>query len=677
MKTIAVETGGTFTDFIMVDGSRIATLKVLSTPSDPAVAVFKGLDEMGINLEEVHTLLHGSTVATNSVLERKGASVVFITTEGFRDILGFQRELKDHNYDIYYQKPQPLVSRDCVLEISERIGPDGQVWLPLDLEEATKQIFEFFSGKSIDAVAICFLHSYINNTHEHKVKEIIADQYPKIHTVASSDILPEFREYERASTATINAFVVPTVNRYISNIENELAKRGFDGNFHIMQSSGGILPSFLARVHGVRTIMSGPAAGVIGATQIATRTGVDNIITLDMGGTSTDVCLVTRGKAEITTEGNIDRLPIRVPMIDIVTVGAGGGSIAWLDPGELLRVGPQSAGADPGPACYGKGGQKPTVTDAYVVKGLVRPDNFLGGKMKLHNDSAVKVIESLGELLGLSRLEAADAVYRIATANMVFAMRLVSVERGYDPRDYTLVTFGGAGGLHAAYLADELGTAGALIPPAPGLLSAYGLLVAKFQRDYVQTDISAASQTTVEHVIGVFEKLEARAAEELTVYQLDGDSLSREWSVDMRYKGQAYELNVPADRGILASNGLKEIVELFHTYHKRRYGHSSLDKEVELVNYRLMIRGGKGDSDLQLPVSGVVQPVRMEGTVYLDGQHMTCSFYKRETLPAGFELEGPVVIEEDTATTLVPPGWTGTIDGYGNIWLRKGDASEH
>jgi N-methylhydantoinase A len=677
MKTIGVEIGGTFTDFIMVDGGSITTLKVPSTPGDPALAVFTGLDELGVDLKDIDSLRHGSTVATNRVLERKGASVAFVTTEGFRDILEFQRELRDRNYDIYYQKPTPLVRRDNVLQVPERVGPQGQDWRPLDIEDVTKRIDTFFSDRNVDAAAICLLHSYVNPSHEQSVKQIIRERYPKIHVVTSSEILPEFREYERASTTVISAFVGPIVDRYISSMEQGLAERRFDGDFYIMQSNGGSLPSALARRHGARTIMSGPAAGVIGATRVATQAGIENIITVDMGGTSTDVCLTSRGRPAITTEASIGGLPIRLPMIDIATVGAGGGSIAWMDPGKMLRVGPQSAGADPGPACYGKGGQEPTVTDAYVVKGLVRPGTFLGGKMKLHADRATQVIDPLAKCLGLNRLEMADAIYRIATANMAFAMRLVSVERGHDPRDYTLVAFGGAGGLHATSLADELGTGVVLIPPTPGLLSAYGLLVAKFQRDYVQTDIGPASERASGRVVEILAALERRAGEELASHPLDIEALSREWSIDMRYKGQAYELNVPVDKEVLESNGLGDALAVFHSSHKRRYGHASPDKEVELVNYRLAVFASGADSDVQMPVLTTGEPVRTRGSIHLDGEQMVCDFYNRATLPIGFELEGPAVVEEETATTLVSPGWTGVVDEFGNIRLQRGGLHAH
>lgn len=670
MRKIAVEIGGTFTDFIVAENGHLHTLKVPSTPPNPALAVLSGLEQLGFALADVGVVLHGSTVATNAVIERKGSRCAMITTEGFRDILEFQRELKSHNYDIFYAKPTPLVSRDMILEARERLGADGRVIQPLDADAFLAELRRFAAGRGVDSFAVCLLHAYSNPEHERAVNALVAQVLPGVPCFASSEILREFREYERASTTVINAFVAPTLDRYISTIEGGLAERAFAGDFHIMQSNGGIIPAAAARVQGVRTIMSGPAAGVRGAVRVAARAKISNIITLDMGGTSTDVCLVNAGHPEVTTEGTIDGLPIRTPMLDIVSVGAGGGSIAWTDQGGMLRVGPQSAGADPGPACYGKSGTEMTVTDAYVLSGLVRPHRFLGGRFGLERAAAEAAAARRAADLGMSTVGLSDAVYRIATSNMAYAMRLVSIERGYDPRDYVLVAFGGAGPLHAAFLAKELGTRGALIPPMPGLLSAYGLLVADFQRDYVQTQIARLERLSPDAFWAQLETLEALATEELCAYRIATAQLINTWSVDMRYAGQAYELNIPFLPDDVRTHGLLHLAALFHDTHKRRYGHAFPSRPVIVVNYRLTVRLPM--PDLPLPAASTTgRPVFDETPVVLSGHEMLCRFVERAALPGGATIHGPVVIEEPTSATLVPPGWAATVDENANIHLQE------
>ncbi|UCH26215.1 MAG: hydantoinase/oxoprolinase family protein, partial [Trueperaceae bacterium] len=474
-KIFSVEVGGTFTDWIVVENGRVvATGKVPSTPAAPATGVMRAAAEALDNLDSVTALIHGSTVATNAVLERNGAVTAVLTTQGFRDVLQIQRQSKTRLFDLFYRQPEPLVPRDRIIEVLERIGPRGEVWHQLELAGLGDRIRELILKSGLESVAICLLHSYANAEHERKLAHFLEDRFPDLQLTLSSELIPRFREYERVSTCTIDAYLKPRVARYIADLETSLQRTRFAGKLSIVQANGGIIPATEAREHAAKMILSGPAAGVIGATAAARASGFDNLLTFDMGGTSTDVCLITAGQAEMTNEYKIGGLPLGLPMLDIVTVGAGGGSIATVDSGGALRVGPESAGADPGPACYGKGGHYFTVTDANAILGLLEPTTFYGGRMPLSIEAATSALETISDPLGMTGEQVAEGVIRLANATMAQAMRLVSIERGYDPRDYTIVAYGGAGPLHAAALAKELSIRRVLVPFDPGLMSAYG-----------------------------------------------------------------------------------------------------------------------------------------------------------------------------------------------------------
>jgi N-methylhydantoinase A len=671
MITVAVEIGGTFTDLIMTqDGEIVRTAKVLSTPGHPEKGALNALDQLDLPLEVIETLVHGSTVATNAVLERKGARTILLVSEGYRDVLEIQREERSDVYDLHFQKPQPLVSRELVLPVRERVGVDGEIVIPLDDLYLTKTIENENLGH-VEAVAICLLHAYKYTAHEERVRDLVAQILSVENITLSSRILPEFREYERASTTVLNAYVAPIMKRYIENMYVGLKSRGFKGNFRIVQSNGGVLPARHISDQSVNTLLSGPAAGVIGATRSAENAGIRNTISFDMGGTSTDVCLVTDAKPHITTESKLDGLPIRVPMIDIVTTGAGGGSIARVEAGRLLRVGPQSAGADPGPACYGKGGQEATVTDANVLLGLIRPKIFFGGKMTLSVDKSEAAVKPLARILGLSVPEAAESIVKVADVTMAQAIRLVSVERGHDPRDYALLAFGGAGPLHAVAMAEELDIQKVLIPVNPGLLSAFGLLVADFKRNYVRTLVQPGRDLTREQMNWQFTALEKQAIKDLTEYQIPIENRRLRYSVDMRYLGQAFELNVPLELDLL-DKGVERVTTAFHKVHEVRYGHSSEKDEVELVNYRLDVAVAQQDIHVHTSISAAGGPKADTDRIFIGGQWQECLFYSRSSLPSGFQLIGPSVVEEDSSTTLIPPGWQAQIDVAGNIYIRKG-----
>ena len=485
---VGVEVGGTFTDLVAFEKDGVRITKVPSSPLEPHRGAIAALDESGLALAAAEDLVHGSTVATNAVLERKGAKVAFFATEGFRDLLTLQRQSRRSIYDIHYRKPEPVVPRCDTFEIPERIGPRGEVVTALDEAAARHRIAQALQGGGYESVAICFLNSYANPAHERRVATMVAERFPAVGITCSSDVTREFREYERASTTTLAAYVQPVIDRYLGEFERALDERGFAGRFSLMQSNGGRLPASGMAGNAITSLYSGPAAGVMGAIRQAGRSGYRDLITFDMGGTSTDVCLVQGGTPVLTSDAEIDGLPIRIPVLDIVTVGAGGGSIVWRDDGGMLRVGPRSAGAEPGPACYRRGGAEPTITDAHLVRSTVLADTFLGGRMDVDPELARDAFAALARQFGRSVEEIADDAVRVAEHNIVRAIQLVSTERGRDPRDYVLMPFGGAGPLHAARVADVLGIATIVIPPAAGVLSAFGLVAPDFVRYESRTD---------------------------------------------------------------------------------------------------------------------------------------------------------------------------------------------
>ena len=659
-----VEIGGTFTDLIWLrpDGA-LGFAKVPSTPDAPERAALAALERAGIDPVTLPELVHGSTVATNAVLTRRGARTAFMTAQGFRDILEIQRHDRWGNiYDVFYRKPQPLVPRDLSFEVAERLDADGAVVAELD-EASVRAALDAALAAGVESVAVALLHAWKNPAHEQRLSEIAGEHVPELPLTLSSEVLPEFREYERASTVVMSAYVRPVMERYLGGLRRSLHERGFSGSLSVMQSSGGVLPAEAAGRQAIRTLLSGPAAGVIGAATIARAAGLGDVITIDMGGTSTDVALLRDGRPLMTRESKIDRLPLGVPMIDITTVGAGGGSIARVDSGGLLDVGPGSAGADPGPACYGRGGSEPTVTDASVVLGLLRPEHFLGGEMRLEPELARDAVASLG--LSASVEDAAAQIVRVVDANMTQAIRLVSTERGIDPAGYTLVPYGGAGPLHACRLAEALGMRRVLVPPFPGLTSAYGLLVAELVVDVAQTDIvSDPDRAAIEAQFGVLEeRLQAAIREQ----KLPADDWSVEASIDMRYRGQAYELVVPVERPVSDSSA---ITARFHALHGLRYGVSRPNDAVQAVTWRL--RASHPVPNLPLPgppADG--QPIVEQTEVTLVTGPATVPFYNRPTLPLAFTARGPCVIEEPTATTFVPDGWAFEVDERGCLLVTR------
>lgn len=667
---VGIEVGGTFTDLVAADGDRITIAKVPSTPASPDIGAFAALGAGDVDPARVVDLAHGSTVATNAILERKGARVAFVTTAGFRDIMFLQRHDRRNIYDLRYRKPAPpLARRDC-FEVTERVLASGEIVTPLDEADIARSLIPALATGGYDAVAICLLSAYAAPAHELRVAAMIRDALPGLRVACSHAVAREFREFERASTTVLSAYVQPVIDRYLDRFEATLSAAGFTGRFSVMQSNGGRLPAAAMRSNAITALFSGPAAGVVGAIRQAARSGRGNLVTFDMGGTSTDVSLVTNGEPGIAAETEIDGLPIRTPVLDIVSVGAGGGSLVWIDDGGMLRVGPRSAGATPGPACYGKGGVEPTVTDAHVVRGTIRPDAFLGGTMKLDADRAHAAFADIARRLGTDIQGAAAAAIRLAVANIVRAIQLVSTERGRDPRDYALLPFGGAGPLLAAEIAEELNIREILVPPNPGVISALGLVAADYVRVTGITRRAPLDAGAPAILRADFDRFRDESRAEFTRLGLTGE-VGFTLNVDMRFVGQAFEVPVELDPATLSTLGTADLAERFDAAHRRMYMHGGEPgRAIEIVGLRCGIRRAQpaleAFRERPAPLIGAgMTPVRV-GPVTVRTRLVAAS-----DLVAGQAVSGPAMIEGYSSTTWVPPTWTAIPDHTGNILMRR------
>lgn len=650
---VAVDTGGTFTDLVLLEEGTVTTLKIPSTPDDPAQAVLDGIRE--ILGEGLHFfLLHGSTVATNALLERRGARVVLITNEGFEDVIEIGRQNRPQLYALVGHRPPPLVRRADRLGIRGRLGPTGEELAPLD-EDALTALHAAIKARDAESVAICLLHSYANPDHERAVADAVRGTGVPISV--SCDLVPEFREYERTSTTVMNAYVAPMMSHYLGRLAEEAGA----ARVSIMGSNGGTLPIQRAREEPIHTILSGPAGGVVGALTWARRAGHDSIVTFDMGGTSTDVSLCP-GRPLRTREFTIAGLPAAIPVIDIHTVGAGGGSIARIDAGGALRVGPQSAGAQPGPICYDNGGTEVTVTDAHVWLGRLPPDGFLGGKRSLDRDAIADPLRSIANGLGASLDHAAEGVLAVADTAMERALRVISVERGYDPIDFAIVAFGGAGGLHVAELTDRLGGIRAIVPPDPGLLSAYGMLASPITQEVSRTVLVGTDTEDFEdRIAGVMSDLESSAREGMLAEGANPDELIAERWIDARYRGQSFELGVPA----------RDWVSGFHEAHLERYGYQRPQTTVEAVTLRVVVMAPAAELDVPTLADAEGPPQMRRTEVVFGGQRLEADRVWRRDLGAGHDLMGPLVIQEYSGTTWVPPGWGVAVDRWGCLHLSR------
>jgi N-methylhydantoinase A len=666
---VGIEVGGTFTDLVAIDGDRIEVVKVPSTPASPDVGAFNALSAAAIDLPRVSDLVHGSTIATNAILERKGAKVAFVTTSGFRDILFIQRHDRHNIYDLKYAKPAPpLRRRDC-FEVEERIDYAGRVIVPLNEASVTDVLIPQLADGGYAAVAICFLSAYAAPAHEARVKTLIETALPGVRVACSHEVAREFREFERAITTVLSAYVQPVIDGYLTRFERTLANAKFGGGFSVMQSNGGRLPATAMRRNSITALFSGPAAGVVGAVRQAERSGRRNLITFDMGGTSTDVCLVVNGVPSIAPETEVDGLPVRTPVLDIVSVGAGGGSLVWIDDGGMLRVGPRSAGALPGPACYGRGGVEPTVTDAHVVRGTIRADAFLGGTMQLDVDAAHRAFERVAAQLRLSVRQAAAAAIRLAVANIVRAVQVVSTERGRDPRDYALVPFGGAGPLLAAEVAEELGVMEILVPPNPGVISAFGLLAADYVRIASITRRCRLDTEAPAIFREEFARFKAEAEREFAGLGLYG-GLSFDLTAEMRFVGQAFEIPVEIDPGRLADLNEADLAAEFSTAHRRIYFHGGEPgRKIEIVGLRFGVRRGLETlPEFREHPAKLKQPDTFE--VWTPSGAVRTRLVAAAGLAPNDGVHGPAMIEGYTSTIWVPPNWRAERDDPGNILMR-------
>jgi len=650
---VGVDTGGTFTDFVVIRGGVIEVFKEFSTPARPEEAILRGMARIdgAAELE----VIHGSTVATNALLERKGARTALLTTAGFEDVLVIGRQTRRELYNIYVTRPAPIVPDELRLGVQERVLYDGTVEKAIDLNQVNGLVDQL-RRVHVEAVAVCLLFSFANPSHENAIA--VALRPLGIPVSLSSRIIPEYREYERTSTTVINAYLAPKMSEYLNRLNDQIKSK----SLRVMQSNGGAVAAHSASEFPVRTIVSGPAGGVVGAFHVASNSGYPNIITFDMGGTSTDVALC-RGEIQITHEGEIDGLPVAIPMIDIHTVGAGGGSIAELDLGGALRVGPQSAGADPGPICYGRG-ERLTVTDANVILGRLPARFFLGGTVPLATERIEPIVSSMPWTRGWKSIHVlAQGVIDVVNNHMEQAVRLTSVERGHDPADFALFCFGGAGGLHAADLARALGIPSVIVPRFPGALSALGLLLADARKDYSRSLLMPA-ESPHHHIREVLDELHRIGNREMKAEGFAVKAVHHMDAVDMRYRGQSYELSIPMNR---------RFVEEFHKAHERRYGYSTPDKPVEIVNVRTSFFG-RSDKPTIRPaprVRGAAKPIEV-AMVWMNGRRMKMPIYDRDSLRHGHVVRGPAVIGEYSSTTLVPPDFVCRVDAHLNLVMRSG-----
>jgi N-methylhydantoinase A len=675
---IGVDVGGTFTDVCLVEEQtgKVKVAKVPSTPQDSSTGILNGvsliLEQARATVDQVTYLAHGTTVATNTLIQHSGAKVGLITTRGFRDLLELARQVRPDLYDLQVDKPEPLVRRDLRLEVDERVYADGRVERALAPDEV-KRVVRALKHRGVEAIAVCFLYSYLFPQHERMVGESLRQEFPEAYVSLSHEVLPEFREYERLSTTVVNAYLGPVVSNYLASLQTRIENMGIKVSPYITQSNGGIVSLDVARRNTVRTALSGPSTGAIGGAYVGQLAGFPNVITFDMGGTSTDVCLVEGGIPKVTTQREIGGYTIKTPMIDVHTVGAGGGSIAWIDPGGLLKVGPHSAGAEPGPACYGCGGQEATVTDANVVLQTLNPHYLLGGEMEIDAGLARAAIGRLAARLGMGEIEVARGIISVVVANMARAIRVISVQRGYDVRDFTLVAFGGAGPLHTCWVARELGIPRVLVPEIPGILCAFGLLVTDIKSDYTKTEIMATEGADIGAVNGIFQELESRGAEWLLKEGIAESNWLFRRSIDMRYVGQNYELTVPVTGGDRRNIDLQDLVSQFYSRHEQEYGYYAEGEPTQLVTFRVEALGVVTKAEVKSsPLNGEdPSPALTERRrVFLgerDGGFMECPIYERFRLRPGNRVMGPAIVEQMDSTTVILPGQKAIVDPYRNI----------
>jgi len=668
---IAADIGGTFTDFVIqeYESKKTFTSKVLSTPKNPAIAVMNGINKFKLDLKNIEFLVHGTTVGLNAFLERKGARVLLIMTAGVSDTYTIARGDRKTLYEVQYKKPKQLANKIDVHEVKERISWEGKIINAINQKDFDP-IIKKINKENITAVAVCFLHSYINPKHEVLAKKILKKRIgDKVVISLSHEVAREWREYERSSTAVMNAYVGPVVNNYLAHLEKELLKNEYKKPLYIMQSNGGIIRAKTAIKNPVQTLLSGQVGGTIGGAALSKITNKPNLICVDMGGTSFDMSLIIDGKPNITNETEQESLPLLIPFVDIHTIGAGGGSIAWLEAGAL-RVGPQSAGAEPGPACYGKGGSNPTVTDANLYLGRIGPDSKLGGWMGLQIQESKKVLKQMSKKLNMTNTQLAEGILSIINAKMADAIRTITVKHGIDPRDFSLVAFGGAGSMHAVWIAEELEIKEIVVPPNPGTFSAWGMLQTDIRRDLNKNFFTILSEVKKKELQKEYDQLVHEASKLLISEGVKEKQMTFYQTADMRYIGQEYYVNISIDNKI----DLNKINNNFHKTYKQKYGHSTPDAPVEIINLRL-IAIGKVEKPIdysKMNKENIVNKIsKRNREIIFNGKKFKTQIINRSLIKKHDIYKGPLVIEEESATTVVPPNYSLVLDKMGNLIIKK------
>lgn len=694
MKRMGVDVGGTFTDFIYVDDNgKIEVYKTSTTPQDPSIGMMEGInaicDKLNIPHDEIDEIFHGTTIATNMVLEHKGARAGMITTKGYRDIIHIARHKRPTNFsiveDIPWQK-YPVCKRRDRYGVTERvIAPDGAELIPLD-EEEVRQAVRKMKADKVEAIAVCFLFSFLNPAHEQRVKEIIQEEYPEVYLSLSSEVLPQFREYERFTTTGLNAYIGPTTSRYIKQLQKTLKEQGYTAKVHLMQSFGGVASADAAQEKPVNLLLSGPVGGVLGAIWTSKLTDLSNVITLDIGGTSADISVLAdlQPSMKHLLDTQVGGYAAMVPMIDVGTIGAGGGSMAYIDEGGFFRVGPESAGAVPGPACYDRGGVEPTVSDANIILGRLGT-KLLGGRMEIKPELAEKaIVEKIGKYLGKDLYEAALGIIDIMNNNMIQEIEKESVRRGFDPREFALFACGGAGALHACSVARELGMKHVIIPLNPGALCAVGLVNTDLMYDFSKTEMQLSSKADIARLGKDYEVLEKEAYERLIEDNMSENEIVIQRVADCRYEGQGYEMRVPVIGGEVTEETIEKMKEEFHVAHKKQFGRSYRQVEVEIVNIRVVGTGSiedlepikieEGNGDAENAVIGERQV-----TFKIDGkpEHMMTKIYDRSLFKAGDEIVGPAIINQMDTTIVIEPDCVGHVNDYGIIVVDIDQAAQN
>ncbi len=675
MYRLSTDVGGTFTDGVILDetSGKIRLSKVSSTPKDPSIGTIQCMERLEAPLDQVSFLVHGTTVVINALIEGKGAKTALITTKGFRDVLEIGRSNRTEMYDALYRKPRSLVPRYLCREIEERIAADGEILIALKTANLSA-IIEQLRREKIESVAVCLINSYANPKHEQDIGAYLSEHYPEATVSLSHNVTRRYYEYERTSTTVQNAYVMPLVKGYLQNLEAETAERHFKNVLQIMQSNGGIMTSAVARDIPIAMVESGPAAGAIGGAQLAGMIGYDNVITYDMGGTTAKASIVTGGMPETADQYSVEGRPILLPVVDMREIGAGGGSIAWIDDAGALHVGPKSAGAEPGPACYLRGGTEPTVTDANLQLAVLDPEYFLGGRMEISPEQGRKAIQKIADYFGFDIAEAALGIVKIVNINMAGLLQSMTVKRGYDPRQFVIVAFGGAGPIHAVAIARELNIPTVIVPPFPGVFSAWGMLMADLRHDIGQTYIKPVNDAEVAAINGIFRELEARVKELFALEDIDEKSIVLSYEMDLRYSGQEHTLSVSAPAK-LEDADKAELEKRFDELHLKVYGHNAPEEPKEIVSIKLTSMATVNKPALELIPSGSkvpAQEARMgKREVYVgNGRHEEFSIFRRENLLSGNTFWGPALIEEATATTVVETGQSCRVDRYGNLIIE-------